>query len=302
MSDKIECKPTPWFLLRAGAMLLMFGIFAVLFYKDGSTGYREKNLSYYTWTAFERAASEFGKKSQSMDAAEWREYASRQEIELPDDRDILPADTPESIPWPEMLRDYETVSNGLTNPKTQLFDVYRERVGMTASPPDKAFHAGKIHQQWVVFWICLALFLGALFVLLRTLSRKIVLDGGTLYPAAGKPVEISDLVRLDLRRWDRKGIAFAWAKTAGGGERKIRIDGLTYGGFKPEEGEPAEQLMRAIKSGFSGELIEYVEEDEPDPETGEPESSDAPEASDHEAETRGNDPNRDDPQPAPEKS
>lgn len=63
--------------------------------------------------------------------------------------------------------------------------------------------------------------------------------------------------------FETKGLAFAYARTPSGGERKLRIDGLTYGGFKPEQGEPAEQLMRALRENFTGEVIEYVTEPGP---------------------------------------
>jgi hypothetical protein len=46
----------------------------------------------------------------------------------------------------------------------------------------------------------------------------------------------------------------------------LRIDGLTYGGFKKEQEEPAEQFMQRIRANFSGEIIEYtavVEEETP---------------------------------------
>ena len=263
MSERIECKPTQWFLLRAAAMLLMFGIFAVLFYKDGSTGYREKNLSFFTWKAVEQAAAEFGELQSEMSPSEWKNHVAGKTLDLPEDRSTLPEGTPETLPWPKLLGDYEVMKEGLANPKKLLFDRYRDEVGMKHDAGEKAFTAGKIFEQWVVFWICLVLTLGALFVLLRTLSRRMVLDGSTFQPAGGKAVEVSDLIRLDLRRWERKGLAFAWAKTGSGKERKIRIDGLTYGGFKKEDGEPAEKLMQALREGFSGELIEYVEEEEP---------------------------------------
>ena len=269
MSERIECKPTQWFLLRAAAMLLMFGIFAGMFFKDGKWGYREKNVSYYTWRAVEEAAARFGEEQSKMTPAEWKEYAESQTLDLPEDRSILPVGTPESLPWPALLADYDVMKEGMANPKKLLFDRYRDEVGMKYDAPDKAFTAGKIFEQWVVFWICLVLTLGALIVLLRTISRKMVLHGTTFQPAGGKPVDIEDLVRLDLRRWDRKGLAFAWARSGNGPERKIRIDGLTYGGFKKEEGEPAEKLMEGLKAGFSGELIEYESEEE---------SAEAPEA------------------------
>ena len=62
---------------------------------------------------------------------------------------------------------------------------------------------------------------------------------------------------LDLRKWETKGLAFIdYDGSAGKG--RIRIDGLTYGGFKKEQDEPAERLMRLIRSRFSGEILEYA--------------------------------------------
>lgn len=263
MSEPIVCKPTPWFLLRAVAMVLMFGVFAVMFYKDGSQGYREKNLSYYSWKGIEAAAADFSAKQGEMTPSEWRAYASEQNFPLPEDRSILPEGTPDEIPWPEMLADHETMKAGLANPRSNLFEPYMELAGLKKSPPEHEYDAGKIFEQWVVFWICLALTIAALFLLLRTLGRKMVLDGDDFQPAAGAAVTVGDLVRLDLRKWANKGLAFAWAKAPGGDERRIRIDGLTYGGFKEEQGAPAERLMQGIKARFSGEIIDYEPVEEP---------------------------------------
>ena len=258
-------------------MLLMFGIFAVLFYKDGSTGYREKNLSYHIRKAVERAVADFGDSKARMNADEWREYAAKQKVFPPGtDPSTLPQGTDADMSWPALLGDYEAMEDGMSNWQTLLFDRYREDVGLKKSPPEQPYTPKKIFEQRVVFWICLALFLGTLFVLLRTLSRKIVLDGSTLQPAGGAAVELSDLKRLDLRRWQGKGLAFAWADDGKGGERKIRIDGLTYGGFKDEEQQPAERLMQAIRDGFSGEIIDYDEPATDDDESGGEKASDPP--------------------------
>ena len=51
--EKIVCKPTSWFYSRVIAMILMFTIFGALFLKDGLTGYREKNLHYVMYHAFQ---------------------------------------------------------------------------------------------------------------------------------------------------------------------------------------------------------------------------------------------------------
>jgi hypothetical protein len=73
----------------------------------------------------------------------------------------------------------------------------------------------------------------------------------------GRRIPFTDLKTLDLRKWETKGLAFLdYDGTAGQG--RLRIDGLTYGGFKQENDEPAERLMRLIRSRFSGEIIEYV--------------------------------------------
>lgn len=261
MSDRIVCKPTNWFLLRAAAMLLMFGIFAALFYIDGRWGYREKNLSYHMKAAVGRAVAEFGEAKQRMSPAEWKEYAAGQRVFTAEvDMATLPEGTEEDMRWPALLGDYEAMEAGMGNWQTQIYDRYREEAGLKKKAPEQAYSAKKIFEQWVVFWICLVLFIGALFVLLRTMSRKLVLEGSTLQPAGGKPVDLSELKRLDLRRWQGKGLAFAWADDGKGGERKIRIDGLTYGGFRAEDDQPAERLMQGIRAGFSGELIDYVED------------------------------------------
>jgi hypothetical protein len=62
---------------------------------------------------------------------------------------------------------------------------------------------------------------------------------------------------LDLRKWETKGLAFI-DYDGPSGKGRLRIDGLTYGGFKKEQGEPAERLMRHIRARFSGEVLEYA--------------------------------------------
>jgi acyl carrier protein len=82
-------------------------------------------------------------------------------------------------------------------------------------------------------------------------------DGEGITTQQGKRVPYGDLKTLDLRKWETKGLAFIdYDGSAGKG--RIRLDGLTYGGFKKEQGEPAERLMRLIRSRFSGEILEYA--------------------------------------------
>jgi hypothetical protein len=269
--DSIVCKPTPWFTFRALLILLMFGVFAVLFYIDGSTGYRSKNEAYFLYRQFRLASEEFAKLNTDGTLApeDWKSHASSRMVDMPEDRSILPATIELPMPWPEILHDFERMKP-LQWKKMWL--EYSKTRGFDADPPEEPFDSRKISEQWVVFCFCLALSCGALFILLRTLGRSISADGEAITTQQGKRVSYADLKKLDLRKWETKGLAFI-DYDGPSGKGRIRIDGLTYGGFKKEQDEPAERLMRHVRSRFSGEVLEYAPViDDPVPEDG-PQSS-----------------------------
>ncbi len=256
LPESIVCKPTPWFLLRGVVMLLMFGIFAVLFYLDGSVGYRKKNESYYIHKTFQIANDNFAKKNVGgvLTAEAWQKFAGEQSVQFPEDRSILPAAIQLPMPWPAILRDYERMKPLQWN---ILWREYTKERGLNSSPPDEPYNAQKIKEQWVVCVICTVLAVAAAFFLLRTLRRSISTDSEAITTQQGKRVLYTDLTKIDLRKWETKGLAFI-DYDGNSGKGKIRIDGLTYGGFKKENGEPAECLMRQIRSRFSGEITEYT--------------------------------------------
>ncbi|MGJ8633333.1 MAG: hypothetical protein ACSHX7_05380 [Luteolibacter sp.] len=256
-SEPIVCKPTPWFLLRAVAMLLMFSVFAVLFYKDGTTGYREKNLEYYLHASFKTATDAFAEKTNAgnLTPEEWTAFAKEQTVGVPEDRSVLPKDTKFPIPWPEILTDFDQMKPLQSH---LLWQEYSEEKKYSATPPEEPFSAKKIGEQIIVFYICLALALVTAFFLARTSSRSMRADDEGISTPKGAHIPYSDMKTLDLRKWETKGLALIdYEGTAGSG--RARLDGLTYGGFKKEKGEPAEQLMRKIRGHFSGEIIEYTE-------------------------------------------
>ncbi len=254
-SETIVCKPTPWFLLRAAVMVLMFGVFAVLFYIDGSTGYRKKNESYYLRKTFQIANDEFKTMNASdlLTAGDWHNHAAKQSVAFPDDRAVLPASIQLPMPWPTILHDYDRMKPLQWN---ILWREYSKERGLDASV-EEPYDARKIQEQWIVFAICSALALIAAFFLLRTIKRSISADQEAVTTQQGKRIPYADLKSLDLRKWETKGLAFIDYDGAAG-KGKIRIDGLTYGGFKKDNDEPAERLMRQIRSRFSGEIIEYT--------------------------------------------
>lgn len=237
-------------------MLLMFGVFAVLFYIDGSTGYRKDNEVFYLYKTFQSANEEFAKMNSEglLTPQEWKTHAEKQSVRFPEDPSVLPADLKLPMPWPEILHDYERMKPLQWN---KLWLEYSKDQGYPASPAEEPHDARKIGEQWVVFYACLTLATGAAFILIRTLGRSISADQEAITTQQGRRVPYSDLKTLDLRKWETKGLAFLDYDGASG-KGRIRIDGLTYGGFKKENDEPAERLMSLIRSRFSGEILEYA--------------------------------------------
>lgn len=254
--QEIICKPTPWFTLRALAMLAMFSVFSVLFYLDGTTGYRKKNLEYYLYGTFQKASETFSKMNSdgTLTAESWKEYSSTQNIEFPKDPSLVPADIKLPMTWPPVLTDYDRMKP--LQPHLLWLD-YSAKNKYSSKVKEKPYTASQIRDQFIVFYICTALSIAALFILIRTSRRFISADQEGIITANGKRVLYKDMKSLDLRKWDTKGIAIIEYESPAG-NKSARIDGLTYGGFKKENNEPAETMMRKIREHFSGEIIEYT--------------------------------------------
>jgi hypothetical protein len=288
-SDELVCKPTKWFLWRAVAMAAMFGVGAFMFFKDWKWGYPEKNVEKYYYRAFEKANVEFGEQqANGKTAADWEAFTSEQKIFTPiaDDTNVaptVPAQTNLEEPWPPVLADYEQYSKA-----------YEDGKGLAIPPGWKKFSnsdgrkwseksdgevktEGKIKEQLYIGILCSVLFLGALFLFLRTMGRAMKVDGEGFTPAGGKFIPFGDIRRIDARKWDTKGLAYVFYEQ-NGSEKKAKVDGMVYGQFKKEEGEPAQKLYERILANFQGELIELA----PDEEDEEERSSEEPAANDNE--------------------
>ena len=237
-------------------MLATFSVFSVLFYVDGTTGYREKNREYYVHGTFKKASEAFAKMNSEnqLTEQEWKQFASAQTVDFPEDNSVLPADIKLPMPWPAILEDYGKMKPLQHN---LLWQEYSGENHMNNEPPEHPFDAKKIRQQITVFYICLSLSLITLFFLIRTSRRSITANNEALNTTNGRSISYKDMKTLDLRKWETKGIAFI-DHDGPSGSRRTRIDGLTYGGFKKEQGEPAEKLMQKIRENFSGEIVEYT--------------------------------------------
>lgn len=234
----------------------MFAGFSVWFYIDAHSGYRKKNLVYYLHETFQLASGEFSRMNNgdNLTPESWKAHAAQQSVRFPENTSVLPADLKLPMAWPEVLHDYERMKPLQWK---NLWIEYSGEKGYPASPGEQPYSEKKIREQWIGVGVCIAITLVALYILLRTLSRSIRADAEGITTHQGRRISYSELKSLDLRKWETKGLAYV-SYDGPSGKGRFRIDGLTYGGFKKENGEPAERLIQLIRSRFSGEILEYA--------------------------------------------
>lgn len=251
-------------------MLVMFVVFAVLFFKDGMWGYREKNLQFYVHEAFVEAGKSFQKFQNKGELTEkkWKEHAAAQKVPFPDDAaEVLPRDTDLSMKWPEEIAaGYQVMhEKGGQTGAAKLWEDYSGAREWSSEVEEKAFKKNKINEQFIALTVTGVLIVITLFFLIRTMCRSISVDEEALYTQDGKTIPYTDMLRIDKRKWDTKGIALVHYRV-NDAEKVAKIDGMVYGQFKEEDGAPAEKLFAYVMERFKGEVIEYADVDEDDSE------------------------------------
>ena len=102
---------------------------------------------------------------------------------------------------------------------------------------------------WGIGTISIGLVAGIVLLLNRGKVLRCETDHW-ITPEGGK-VCFADVVRVDTRKWDAKGLAYVWFQQGGAGkERRAVIDDLKFGG--------ADRVLKRLLAGFEGELIEKV--------------------------------------------
>lgn len=262
-TNDIVCKPTLDTFVRFGIVLAAFVGFGFYFFYDGSIGYRKANEIYCSYQAFAKLGEE---ATQTKDARTWE--AARQRtplIKAQQEGDELVATVEGHFyPLPPQCEAAKScppeASNhaAMNSSWNECWIAYTSRMHYPAQAGDHGYDAAAIREQWYAGSVCMLISLIIIGLMLRTKNRVMAIRGEEL-TAAGQTFPISSITRLDLRQWGKgfKGVAYA---TVNG--KKIRLDGMTYGGFDPKKGEPAEQLMQALQARYKGEIIEYEQEPE----------------------------------------
>jgi hypothetical protein len=222
--EVIECRVTPWYFKRMGMLAAMLIVFAGLFFYDGIWGYAAKNEKAAMKERFEEEVLkgyDRAKSENTLDA--WR-------AEMIEKR------------WPVDI-----------NGQPPKWMSYAAEHGIDEKP--KRYSDKEIAEQ---FWWGGTMGLGSLIVgVLVFLNRSKMLKGYAEHwvTPEGKEVLYTDVFRVDKRKWDNKGLAYAFHRGADG-VKEVRevIDDLKFAG--------ADRVLERLLARFRGELIEKVMEPE----------------------------------------
>lgn len=251
----IICKPTADTFVRFFIVLAAFFGFGLYFFYDGMVGYWEANEVYASYHAF----AKLGQEAETLSAAQWDERIRKPLFEQQTTENHICAVVGEHL-YPVGVSDRLYIFPGeamnqaaMAKSWSDCWAAYTQRLHFPIKPAEHGYDTAAIREQWYAGGACMLVSLLIVFLMLRTRSRVLALQGD-LVTAAGQQFRVADISRLDLRQWGPgfKGVAYATVQG-----RKVRMDGMTYGGFNKEKGEPAERWMKALLAQYKGDIIEY---------------------------------------------
>lgn len=244
----ITCTPTRDTFVRFAIVLLAFFGFGLYFFYDGAVGYRKANEVYFSYQAFARMGADASLNTERLIAAEQVDGELMVDGKYP-----LPSQCAAASSLPPEAADTAAMRKSWAD----CWAAYSGRMHFPIKPAEHPFDTAAIREQWLAGGVCMLVSAVILYLMLRTRRRVMALDGD-LVTAAGQQFLVSDISRLDLRQWGKgfKGVAYATVKG-----RRIRMDGMTYGGFDPAAGQPAETFMQALLSRYQGEILEYEQKE-----------------------------------------
>jgi hypothetical protein len=232
-SETIVCKVTPWYYRRMGLLSLMFVAMGAYFCYDGKFGYPKAN--------------------KIADEKEWYDKVvlASYDVEAAKGEEAAKA-------WMDQARAKGWVLKA--DLKEPRWDDYAAPHGWASKP--KKYSPDEINQQ---FQWGGAMFLGAFItgvLVLLSRGKSFVGHADHMIMPDGKLVKFAEVFKVDKRKWDNKGLAYAFYRQAEGAtEKKATIDDLKYDG--------AGKVLDRLLANFSGELIEKVAEPEEEEEKSE---------------------------------
>ncbi|MFV1993904.1 MAG: hypothetical protein ACC661_00595 [Verrucomicrobiales bacterium] len=253
-SEVIECRVAPWYFRRMGLIILMLAGCGFWFLYDGKVGWPRGNHRADLYDAFEAG----------NEGVTWEETLTRLRETAAGKK--LPLDTYQenaSDPRLDELRKAYDAALGSGSESWMSFSA-EQRISEHRSErhPQSAID-GQFH------WSIGAFTLGGVVLVLLLVNTPKILRGDheSFTPPGGARVLFADVFRVDKRKWDNKGLAYASYRDEKGRVKKAVIDDLKFKG--------ADRILDRLLESFEGELVERApmeEEDEEDAAEAEPES------------------------------
>lgn len=250
----VICRTTWYICWRLVVLFVMLAGFSAYFYYDAGVGYPLKNEQYFAHQRISRLGEVFESKY-AKERAAWDSFIKTATWEYPGDY-VFPARLQRDGALPEELFAFDDMAKGWHG----VWERYSLQRGWDLKPPAEALGSYKIKEQYVACAVSGVLALLPLWILLRSLRRRMAISADGSVEAAGQRFVVGDIRRLDLRDWQKKGLAFAWIGVDGQKPRRVRLDGLAYGGFDVAREQPAERFMQSLLGVYKGEIITYAEE------------------------------------------
>ena len=224
--ESIVCRVTTWYYRRMGMMAGMCVAFGLYFIYDWKVGYPKANEIADKQEWFEKEL--LPSYDEAQKAGKLEEWMVKAEAEG----------------WPK--------GKAGEPPKWLQYAAVN---GWPEKP--KRFTQKEVDEQ--LWWGLGTMGIGLAAGVVLLLNRGKVLRGEADHwvTPEGETVRYADVVRVDKRKWDNKGLAYAWYQAeAGGKEKRVVIDDLKFGG--------ADRVLERLLGAFKGELIEKVAEVEED--------------------------------------
>jgi hypothetical protein len=227
-----ECRVTPWYFRRMGLMILMLVGMATYFLYDGVIGYPKKNLKVDIYEAF-AAGKEEGRTWESVLAELGLSGGGPEEAEhVAKVRSAFDIGKAGDVSWRAYSLEHK----------------------LPEKPERKSEH--DIREQFHYAWGMYAIGGVVALVILLNARKKVRADDEAYYTTKGKRVPFQAIYRLDKRKWDNKGLAYAFYRDESDRQQKAVLDDLKFGGVG--------KILDRILAVFDGELVErlYLEDEE----------------------------------------
>ncbi|WP_395736825.1 hypothetical protein [Prosthecobacter sp.] len=223
-TEPIICRVTRWYFRRMSMMAGLLLVFGGLFLYDGLWGYPKA-------VAIAQKKEWFLKEYQPSFEAARKEGRMQQWVADAEARG-LPIGVDGDLP---------------------RWNSYAAKNGWPEEPAHYSDH--EIAEQFYFAYGCFALGLIPLGMMLRNRNKVLRGEADFWVTPEGVQIQYTDVHRVDKRKWEVKGLAYAWYGKEGAAPKRAVFDDLKFAG--------ADKILDRLLSRFSGELIEKVSEAAP---------------------------------------